>query len=44
VLAHDTQIAAVMRSLGWIGMLATVVWFAARALRSTPTDAVVAVE
>jgi hypothetical protein len=44
LLAHDTQIAAVVRSLGWIGMLATVAWFAVRALRSTPTDAVVAVE
>jgi hypothetical protein len=42
VLAHDTQIAAVVRSLGWIGMLATVVWFVVRALRSTPTAAAAA--
>jgi hypothetical protein len=42
VLAHDTQIAAVVRSLGWIGMLATVVWFAVRALRSAPTAAAAA--
>ncbi len=27
VLPHDTQIAAVVRLLGWIGMLATVGWF-----------------
>jgi hypothetical protein len=42
VLAHDTQIAAVVRTLGWIGMLATVVWFAVRALRSAPTAAAAA--
>jgi hypothetical protein len=34
VVAHDTQIASVVRGLGWIGMLATVIWFAVRALRS----------
>ncbi len=28
VLAHDTQIAEVVRLLGWCGMIATVVWFA----------------
>jgi hypothetical protein len=26
VLQHDTQIAAVVRTLGWLGMIATVVW------------------
>jgi hypothetical protein len=35
VVDHDTQIAAVVRGLGWIGMLAVVTWFAARSLRST---------
>jgi hypothetical protein len=39
VLEHDTQIAAVVRGLGWIGMLATVGWFAVRALRTTATEA-----
>jgi hypothetical protein len=40
VVAHDTQIAAVVRGLGWIGMLATVIWFAVRALRSRPAPEV----
>jgi hypothetical protein len=35
VLDHDTQIAAVVRTLGWIGMIATVTWLATRA-RATP--------
>jgi hypothetical protein len=30
VLQRDTQIAATVRELGWIGMLATVTWFAWR--------------
>jgi hypothetical protein len=30
VLNHDTQIAAVVRILGWCGMLACVVWLASR--------------
>jgi hypothetical protein len=30
VLDHDTQIAAVVRTLGWIGMLAVVGWLAFR--------------
>src|SRR5580698_868387 len=30
VLDHDTQIAAVVRSLGWIGMIACVAWLATR--------------
>jgi hypothetical protein len=33
VLEHDTQIASVVRALGWVGMLATVAWFAWRTLR-----------
>ena len=33
VLEHDTQIATFVRALGWIGMLATVGWFASRGLR-----------
>lgn len=28
VLAHDTTIAAVVRALGWCGMIAVVIWFA----------------
>ena len=31
VLDHDTQIAAVVRLLGWCGMLAVVAWLASRA-------------
>jgi hypothetical protein len=30
LLDHDTQIAAVVRALGWCGMLACVAWLAAR--------------
>jgi hypothetical protein len=33
VLNHDTQIADVVRLLGWCGMLGTVLWLATRALR-----------
>jgi hypothetical protein len=33
VLNHDTQIADVVRLLGWSGMLGTVLWLATRALR-----------
>ena len=37
VLAYDTQIAAVVRFLGWCGMLGTVAWFAWRGmLREDP--------
>ena len=35
VLDHDTQIAAVVRVLGWCGMLACVAWLS---LRATATD------
>jgi hypothetical protein len=42
VVQHDMQIAAVVRSLGWVGMLATVAWFAFRSLRGTATVAVAA--
>jgi hypothetical protein len=31
VLDHDTQIAAVVRTIGWLGMLAVVAWLATRA-------------
>src|SRR5579863_187037 len=31
VLNHDTQIAAVVRLLGWCGMIAAVAWLASRA-------------
>jgi hypothetical protein len=33
VLDHDIQIAGVFRTLGWIGMLATITWFSYRSLR-----------
>jgi hypothetical protein len=32
VLNHDTQIAAVVRLLGWFGMIAVVVWLASRTI------------
>lgn len=32
VLAHDTQIARAVRMLGWLGMIATVVWMVWRSL------------
>jgi hypothetical protein len=40
VLQHDTQIAAVVRALGWIGMVATVVWMAwqSRTVRLSDTE------
>jgi hypothetical protein len=34
VLQHDTQIAAAVRTVGWIGMFGTVVWLAWRGFRS----------
>jgi hypothetical protein len=37
LLRHDQQIAAAVRSLGWLGMLATVAWLANRARQ--PIDA-----
>lgn len=33
VLEHDTQIASVVRAVGWVGMLATVAWFFYRGMR-----------
>jgi hypothetical protein len=38
VLAYDTRIAAVVRLLGWCGMLAVVGWFAVTALKSRPRE------
>ena len=35
VLAYDTLIAAVVRAVGWCGMLGVVGWFAAMAMKST---------
>jgi hypothetical protein len=35
LLNHDTQIAAVVRALGWIGMFAVVAWLLRRAWRSS---------
>jgi len=42
VLDHDTQIAAVVRTLGWIGMLAVVGWlaFRLRAAEAEPEPAI----
>jgi len=37
VLRHDTQIAAFVRTMGWLGMLATVGWFVWRSLKK-PED------
>ncbi len=37
VLNHDTQIAAVVRTIGWIGMVAVVAWLAFR-LRAAEAD------
>jgi hypothetical protein len=40
VLNHDTQIAAVVRFLGWCGMIAVVIWFARqKTAKSTPLQA-----
>jgi hypothetical protein len=39
VLQHDTQIAAVIRALGWLGMLATVAWLASFHWRPAPMEA-----
>jgi hypothetical protein len=33
LMLHDTQIAHVTRTLGWLGMLASVAWFACRSFR-----------
>jgi hypothetical protein len=33
LIAHDVQIGGCVRILGWIGMLATVIWFAGRSLQ-----------
>src|ERR1700676_5182508 len=35
VVEHDTQIGGIFRVLGWIGMLATVVWFTWRSWRKS---------
>jgi hypothetical protein len=37
LLNHDTQIAAVVRALGWLGMCAVVGWLIWRATRSSPS-------
>jgi hypothetical protein len=39
VLDHDTQIAQIVRAIGWIGMLATVAWMIWRSLQSRPAQA-----
>jgi hypothetical protein len=33
LLEHDSQIAATIRILGWLGMFGTVAWFSYRSLR-----------
>jgi len=35
LLDHDTQIAGMVRVLGWLGMIATVAWFIWRGIRSS---------
>lgn len=35
VLQHDTQIASAVRSLGWLGMFAILLWFLLRSLTAT---------
>lgn len=42
VLNHDTQIAMVVRILGWSGMIACVVWLAMRARQASQFQAVTA--
>jgi hypothetical protein len=37
VLKHDTQIAAVVRALGWLGMIGVVVWLYRRGKKNPPT-------
>ena len=39
VLSHDTQIAAIVRALGWLGMCATVAWLLYRGYRSRASAA-----
>jgi hypothetical protein len=36
VLAHDTQIAAAVRFIGWVGMLAVVIWLFWRGVNGVP--------
>jgi hypothetical protein len=38
LLPHDTRIAAVVRTLGWLGMLATVAWLTWRGVRNWESD------
>jgi len=38
VLEHDTQIAAVVRCLGWVGMFGVVAWLAWRGFRESPSQ------
>ncbi len=40
VLEHDTQIAMVVRMLGWLGMIACVVWLALRLRQQDPAPVV----
>jgi hypothetical protein len=39
VLQYDTKIAAAVSFLGWLGMLATVVWLVRKSLKAVPTQA-----
>ena len=38
VLIHDTQIASVTRAIGFLGMIASIAWFAYRAYRNPSSD------
>jgi hypothetical protein len=39
VLSHDSQIAHAVRVIGWMGMVATVVWMVWRSLQTDPSPA-----
>jgi hypothetical protein len=38
LMLRDQQIAHTTRAIGWLGMLASVAWFAYRAFRNAPND------
>jgi hypothetical protein len=37
ILQYDTQIAAAVRTIGWLGMLAVVIWLIWRGVNDVPT-------
>jgi hypothetical protein len=38
VLDHDTQIAGMVRTIGWLGMIGVTLWFAWRGFRDVAPD------